>query len=143
MHIWGTKMTLITQGIIILGFQVILGTFGPILGPNVYLRGKKMTIFEQLHFYHQKAQHDACMGYQNDPNNVRNHNFWILNDFWYIWTHIGSKCISTREKMTNTAFFKSKLLPNHAGCRQWFINHKSTVITCSFMLYIQKWRHPP
>ena len=40
-------------------------------------------------------------------------------------------------------FFKSKLLPNHAGCRQWFINHKSTLITCSFMLYIQKWRHPP
>ena len=60
---------------------------------------KKMTISEQLHFYHQKAQHDACMGYQNDPNNVRNHDFGILSDYGYIWTHIGSKCVPTREKM--------------------------------------------
>ena len=92
----------------------ILGDFGDIwthIGSKCVPTRQKMMIFEQLHFYHQKAQHDACMGYQNDPNNVRNHNFWILNDFWYIWTHIGSKCISTREKMTNTAFFQKQITP--------------------------------
>ena len=56
---------------------------------------------------------------------------------------LGQNAYPRGKKWRILHFFKSKLLPNHAGCRQWFIKHKSTVITRSFMLYIQKWRHPP
>ena len=39
-----------------------------------------------------------CMGYQNDPNNIRIHDFGVLGDFGYILIHIGSKCVPERGK---------------------------------------------
>ena len=48
MYVWGTKMSLVTKGIIILGFWVISGTFGPILGQKAYARGEKKTIWYTL-----------------------------------------------------------------------------------------------
>ena len=57
---------------------------------------------------------------------------WPHCDLFTIWP-----------KFAWRTFFKCQLLPKYGGCRHFFIVDKSTIVTCSFMPYVQKWRHPP